>query len=243
MAQIEVPSSRLGLLLLLLLSGPRCAAPAGELANATGLGRAGTGTARGWGPGVRGPRRGWCRRPSSLFLPGLLSGPAVWSSGQGAGPRGGLWRKSSARGCEGRTGQESGALECRRGPAPSAASGAGSRAPGSRPWSDGAPDARVPAALLTCLPPTHCSHPCAARWTRRPLGAGDRRAPPGAPPRTSQPLRSRLTASLPQLSSLPFSRRPLGPLGISTAFSASWHRSPFAWDTAQLKAPHLAQGT
>lgn len=46
MAQIEVPSSRLGLglLLLLLLSGPRCAAPAGELANATGLGRAGTDT-------------------------------------------------------------------------------------------------------------------------------------------------------------------------------------------------------
>ncbi|KAI5193722.1 UL16-binding protein 6-like isoform X2 [Manis pentadactyla] len=42
MAQTEVPSSRLGLGLLLLLSGLRCAAPAGELANATGLGRART---------------------------------------------------------------------------------------------------------------------------------------------------------------------------------------------------------
>lgn len=158
---------------------------------------------------------------------------------------GGRAAPEDARGGQGKRAGRWNAAEAQR-PARPRGLGAGRLGAGrgqTGPRRDATPDARVPAALLTCLPPTHCSHPCAARWTRRPLGAGDRRAPPGAPPRTSQPLRSRLTASLPQLSSLPFSRRPLGPLGISTAFSASWHRSPFAWARWGAFSWAVSQGT
>lgn len=105
--------------------------------------------------------------PSSPRTPSRL---AVWPSGREEG----LWRKSSARGCEGRTGRESRRVgKCHRGPAPSAGSGTGSRAPGSWPWSDGTLRGRDPGSLhhpiTTSLPvpktipaafPKWCGFPC-----------------------------------------------------------------------------------